>query len=455
MSVASSPSRSLNISKISKSIKASVTKDVMFTLVNSLWRIISGPVTLVFIPLFLTSQVQGFWYTFISLAALTVFADLGFTTIVTQFAAHEYARLTFNAETGLFEGETNDIKRIGSLLRFVFKWSVSVGAVGFPVILSVGFLMFRGKGGNVNWPLPWCVYVLSSGLSFTTQSVLSFFEGCSQIAAIEKNKFVSAIASTIATLTFLYFGFNLYSLAFAAFIAAAINIGMLYFRFGKLIAQMVTESKGYIVNWKTDFLNLIWRYAISWSSGYFIFQIYTPLMFQFHGPAEAGKVGISMALASAAFSISYVWMYVANPKLNMYASTRNWKAMDKLFIKNLSLSLITFSLGAILVLSILYFYGDAFKFFHRFLGFVPMLILLLAWFFQIIINGLAVYLRAHKKEPLVVVSVALAIYIGITTLLITKYLPPKYLFLGFLTAVLWGLPVVAWIFVKKRKEWHV
>ncbi|WP_183579115.1 hypothetical protein HDF18_24005 [Mucilaginibacter sp. X5P1] len=339
-------------------------------------------------------------------------------------------------------------------MRFVFKWSVSVGAVGFPVILSVGFLMFRGKGGNVDWPFPWCVYVLSSGLSFTTQSVLSFFEGCSQIAAIEKNKFVSAIASTIATLTFLYFGFNLYSLALAAFIAAAINIGMLYFRFGKLIAQMVTESKGYIVNWKTDFLNLIWRYAISWSSGYFIFQIYTPLMFQFHGPVEAGKVGISIALATAVFSISNVWIYVANPKLNMFVSLKNWAAMDRLLLKSMILAVGTFAVGAIIILSALYFYSDSLKFLHRFLGILPISILLAAWIIQLIINSLAVYLRAHKQEPMVLLSVFSAVYIGGTTLLITKYLPPQYLFLGFLTCVLWALPATIWVFIKKRKEWH-
>jgi len=53
----------------------------MFTLTNSLWRIVSGPVTLIFIPLFLTPEIQGYWYTFGSLAALSIFADLGFTTI--------------------------------------------------------------------------------------------------------------------------------------------------------------------------------------------------------------------------------------------------------------------------------------------------------------------------------------------------------------------------------------
>jgi hypothetical protein len=443
-----------DVSKITVAIKANVTKDVMFTLVNSLWRIISGPVTLIFIPMFLSSETQGFWYTFISLAALTIFADLGFTTIVTQFSAHEYAQLSFNEQTGLFEGDDIATKRIGSLLRFVIRWSLSVGGIGFPIILSIGFFIFNGKGDHINWILPWCIYVLSSGLSFTTGTVLSFFEGCGQIAAIEKNKFIGAIVSTISTLSFLYLGFGLYSLAFTSIIVALLNIILLYVRFGTLTRQIMLLSSGFVVSWKKDFLQLIWRYAISWSSGYFIFQIYTPLMFQFHGAVEAGKVGISMALATAIFTISNVWIYVANPKLNMFASLRNWLAMDKLLVKSITLSVFTFAIGGMFVLSIMHFYSNSLAFLHRFLGITSISILFAAWIIQLIINGMAVYLRAHKKEPMVILSVISAIYIAVSTLLITKYFPPQYLFLGFLTSALWGLPATLWIFMRKRKEWH-
>jgi hypothetical protein len=434
-------------------IKANITNDVIFTLLNSLWRIVSGPVTLIFIPLFLNPQLQGFWYTFMSLSALSIFADLGFTTIVTQFSAHEYAHLRFNPDSGLFEGEETVIKRIGSLFRFVVKWSLLVVVIGFPIILLVGFVMFKDKGSNINWITPWCIFVLSSGLSFTTGVVLSFFEGCGQIAAIEKNKFISGIVSTISVASFLYWGFNLYALAFTYIITVSINILLLYLRFGKLAMQIIRASRGVIINWRTDFLQLIWKYAISWTSGYFIFQIYTPLMFQFHGPVEAGKVGITVALVTATYSIANVWIYVANPKLNMFASLRNWAAMDRLALKSIILSVITFAIGGIFVLTIMHFFSN-YSIIGRFLGIVPMSCLFLAWIILIVIYGLAVYLRAHKKEPLVLLSVLSAVYIVISTFLVIKYLPPQYLFLGFLTAQLWGLPATIILFIKKRKEWH-
>ena len=60
-------------------------KDLLYTLLNQLWRIISGPLILLFIPLYLTPMEQGYWYTFISIGALGLFADLGFSNIVLIF----------------------------------------------------------------------------------------------------------------------------------------------------------------------------------------------------------------------------------------------------------------------------------------------------------------------------------------------------------------------------------
>ena len=69
------------------------------------------PLILLSIPFFLTPEVQGFWYTFISLAALSVLADLGFSNIILQFSAHEFAFLRFKANMTL-EGDTYHLLQI-------------------------------------------------------------------------------------------------------------------------------------------------------------------------------------------------------------------------------------------------------------------------------------------------------------------------------------------------------
>ena len=64
--------------------------DVFSTFLNQGWRIISGPFVLLCIPYFLSAMEQGYWYTFISVAALSVLADLGFSNIILQFCSNKY-----------------------------------------------------------------------------------------------------------------------------------------------------------------------------------------------------------------------------------------------------------------------------------------------------------------------------------------------------------------------------
>ena len=69
-----------------------VDKAIFYTVLGVGWSSIAGVIGIFFIINYLTIVEQGYWYTFLSLGALTVFAELGFTTIITQFISHEYAK---------------------------------------------------------------------------------------------------------------------------------------------------------------------------------------------------------------------------------------------------------------------------------------------------------------------------------------------------------------------------
>lgn len=441
-------------SKVIKLILSKLTRDVIYSLSNSLWRLISGPVTLIFIPLFISPVVQGYWFSFNSLGALAMLADLGFTTIVGQFSAHEFAHLRINSATRELEGDQLYLKRISSLFRFVLKWAFTVSMISIPIILSIGIYMFSNKSQNVNWLIPWIIFVMVSGINFTLSSVLSFLEGCNQVAEIQQNRIISTITATISTWVFLASGFDLYSLALTSLIGSILNVLLLIYKFKNIIAQLIQCKIVEKLNWRSDFLNLLWKYAISWSSGYFLFQIYTPLSFSFHGPIFAGKVGISMSLTLAMYSISYVWIYVSTPKFNMLASLKKWNSMDKLLSKTLILSIITFIIGIVFVSILFYFFADKIPMLSRFLGQIPITILFFAWFLQIPIGAIAVYLRAHKQEPMVWVSLAGAIFTAVSTYFLSKYASSDYLFLGIFIANLAILPVTIYILKSKRLAWH-
>lgn len=432
-------------------------KDLLFTTINQLWRIISGPLILIFIPLFLSPETQGYWFTFSSISALAIFADLGFTNIVLQFSAHEFAYLTFtNNYTA--SGSEIHLKKLSSFFKFSVKWALMMSVVTFPLILITGYLIFSKKNDPVSWFLPWIIYVIGSGINFINSSLLAFFEGCNQVAKVQKIKFEIAVINTVIILTMLYSKTGLYAISVAMFLSSMLIFAFIFKTFGNFIYQMLEVSKNFYHSWRKEFLNLFWKYALSFASGYFIFQIYTPLMFNFHGSVYAGKIGITMVLWTTAFTISNIWIYSITPQMNILVSKKEWHILDSLFKKRLVLSILTYVTGSVVFFFIFFFIRDRILFvdqiLNRFMNTIPLICLAFAWLLQVIENALAVYLRAHKKEPLVLVSIIMAIYILITTFLCTKYLPPDYIFIGFLSSFIISMPWILYIFYKKNKLWH-
>ncbi|MHB9148392.1 MAG: hypothetical protein ACYC2U_08550, partial [Candidatus Amoebophilus sp.] len=318
------------------------TKDIINSYENQLWRIISGPLVLLLIPLFITPEIQGFWYTFSSISALSIFADLGFTTIILQFSAHEYAHLKINEKLEI-EGPEKYIRRLASLFRFVVKWAEGLVAIAFPSIFLVGYILFIQKANVIVWLFPWILYSIGAAIGFFSSVLASFIQGCDQVSIVQKQSFYAAIINTIVLFSSLFLQFGLFAISLTLFVANSCYLLFLLKKFNKFIKQLLAAMPD-DTNWKADIFKLLWKYALSWSSGYFIFQVYTPFMFQFHGPVEAGRVGISISLAVAAFSISNTWLSANNPKINMLVAKKDWHKLDKEFKKDLLLALSTYCL---------------------------------------------------------------------------------------------------------------
>lgn len=425
-------------------------RDLISTLINSLWRIISGPVMLLAIPYFLTPMEQGYWYTFTGLAALSIFADLGFTTIVLQFSAHEFAHLQFGAGRVLF-GDSEHLWRLASFFRFTVRWLSRIVVIVFPLIMIGGYFFLASKPNEIDWQAAWIIYSLASAGAFFNSAIMSFFEGCNSVSLLQSVRFRVAVCGTLTSLGALFLGLNIYALSLSLMVNALAGLIYILYYFRKPMHQLWKLSAKKCYNWWPEFSSLIWRYAISWCSGYFIFQLFTPLAFHFHGVEFSGKIGISIAMWTAGFTIANTWITAIMPRLNMLVSERNWPALDALFRKNLIRTMLTMFAGGIAYFSLYYLLVDKISFFSRVLDPFNMMILFISWLFQMWVNCIAVYLRAHKKEPLMQVSFFSGIWVAVTTLLCAKYFSPEYMFLGFLSQYIYGIPIVYHIYIKQKQ----
>jgi hypothetical protein len=430
-------------------LKKRFTHDFRHTAINQLWRLISGPAILILIPVYLSAVAQGYWFTFISLSALAVFADLGFTTIILQFSAHEFAHLHFNEHKQL-AGQQAHLHRISSLFRFALGWSLKISLLVFPVILIAGYIVLSQKRADVVWLTPWLVYGTASALAFVNNIVLSFMEGCDSVGDAQKIRFHVGVVNVVLMMLGLIAGLKLFALAIALLGSASAGSFLIIKKYRVVLRQLHSVAIEDCRDWKGDILPLLAKYAVSWASGYFIFSIFTPLAFHYYGPIAAGKVGLSIALWTAVFGISNIWMTVIMPKMNMLIAKGDYASLNPIFYRHLKLAVATFILGMVTVFSIYFILNGRYAIVNRFLSPMSLLVIALCWLMQVIISGLAAYMRAHKEEPLVMPSFASGVYISLTTWLIAMYWPFEYFFAGFLSSFLWGLPWTLMIFQKYK-----
>lgn len=429
------------------------TRDIISTFINQGWRLILGPVILLLIPLYLTSAEQGCWYTFTSLAALSVFADLGFGIIVLQFAAHEFANLHFRPD-GFILGPVRSKQRLASFFKFTVKWGGIATLIAFPIILIGGYFFLQRQLHTVlvDWQWSWILYSCVSGVIFFNNILLTFFEGCNSVAKLQSIRFKMVVASSSTMLAGLISGIGIYALAASSIVNACVGCFFLYKNFKSAIFQLWRIAYWSHYNWWPSFYPLMWRYAISWCSGYFVLGGCTPIAFYYWGPIEAGRVGLSIAMWTAGFGIANCWMTAITPRLNILVEKKEWQELDKIFQKNFYRTIITMLIGGGIFL--LFYMGtiDVFSFWKRILDISGMTILFGGLLGQIVIGNWTTYLRAHKKEPLMLYFIVNSLYVFILTLICASIYSVDYMFLGFLSSTIWGIPFVWRVYYHQKKE---
>lgn len=440
--------------KIKSFIKAIFQPDAFATFLNYIIKIFLNPIIVFFVPYFLTENQQGYWYTFGSIAGLTVFADLGFTSIMTQYAAHEYTYLNFNKKSGEFVGRADSIERMSSLFKFVVRWIWKVLLIAFIIILVLGILMFSNNEDGVKWQIPWILYTLASVFNFASQIMLSFYEGCDQFATTQRIRTVASSVHCITAIALLICGAGLYALSIPLFLKGTIVFKCLDNKFGASIRQMIHCEIKCRIAWTKEFVPLLGKYAVSWVSGYFASQIYSPLTFALFGSVVAGKVGYSLSIVQAIYTVANVWSLISMPKYNMAVEKREWKQMDELLKRNIVYSILVYviGIGALFASRLIPVISNII--WTRILSIESILILSLAYCLSLVAYAMAVYLRAHKKEPFMVVSILSGIISMALTYILTRSDGVDYIFIGLFLSEIIVLPIGGYILMRFRKIWH-
>jgi hypothetical protein len=227
-------------------------------------------------------------------------------------------------------------------------------------------------------------------------------------------------------------------------------------KYRSLIFELLTIHQCEIIDWRTEIWPYQWRIAISWLCGYFIFQIFTPLVFVFHGPVEAGRMGMSLTIASAVSAIGMSWLSTKSPRMGALVSLRRFEELHALFFRSMkqSISVSAICAGVVVAMSLL-LNAMHHQFANRILPTWPIVCLLLANVVNLIVTAEATYLRAFKREPFLVVSIINATFTTLSALVLSIVGRPSQVAFGYLVVdTLVGLGFGTWVFHTKRRRWQ-
>ncbi|WP_200980069.1 lipopolysaccharide biosynthesis protein [Echinicola sp. 20G] len=429
--------------------KLGVNQEILWSGYNQLWAILKGPISIFFIIKYLLPNQQGLWFTFINLGALKIFAELGFTMIITQFVSHEFANINdFDKKLG-----TNDsgLSKLVSLIRFSLKFYLKIVPIAILIMIVVGYFYFRNESKDVFFA--WIFSSIVGGSSLLISVFQGIYKGIGKVKEVQKNLFLGSIAMGVGNWVLLIFKFNIWALVFGN-LAGILIMGInLYARDTKFWSTVLNYNLTKKYNWFSEIIGLQWRYAISWASGYFIFNLIVPVLYKFESAEVAGKYGLSMRVISAFIGISQAWITTKIPQFNFLVAQDKFRELNSFFKKSLIQSFmiqILFSLFIVLGLYVLSFWSEIG---YRFLSLKYIVVLLLIQIPMQIVNCFAIYLRAFKKEPFVIYSLVNAFSMLIASFLIL----PEFGFNGmliFLLLVYWLglLPYATFIFTSKKAE---
>ena len=425
---------------------------ILHTLMLRGWSTLAGAATIIMIPVCLTASEQGYYYAFASLLALQVFFELGFNQVIMQLVSHEAAYLQFNKD-GKIVGEFEHVNRLEGLVGMLRRWYAYAAFSFFVTVTFAGWIFFDNHNHELSmnqWMYAWCVVVGLTSVNLYLSPRLAIIEGTGAIGDVARLRLMQSMAGYGLLWIILLNGFGLWAMIAVPFASAVgtyiwLNFNAAWIRFAKVNNAF---------SWRYDVLPLQWRIALSWVSGYIVFQLFTPMVFSIHGAVDAGRLGLAISIFSAITGLGMSWIFAMAPKFTMLIAKEEHIQLNLLFkISAIQSSTVTGILSLVFI-SVIYFLNVMkVDLVNRIVGVDILFWLALNATINTIIFACATYMRAHREEPLLIPSV-----VGAFLTLLAIYLTKHDMHLMMMTTALLqlfiGLPWCVYL-LKKYIKRHV
>jgi O-antigen/teichoic acid export membrane protein len=435
--------------------KAEVDRAVFFAILARGWGFVVGPISALLIATRFTPEIQGYYYSFASLLALQTFAELSLSVVIVQFASHEWSNLELNKK-GFIVGKTDSFSRLVSLAHIATKWYITASIL-LVLLLGIGGYIFFSHSPNVtvDWKMPWLILCVITGLHLCVLPFLSLLEGCNQVSKTYYFRLIFAIGASLSAWIAILSGAGLWTAPISSLVSL-ICIGTLilknYCPFFKSL--FFSHPVGPRMKWSSDIFPLQWRVALSRIGGYFQGSLFTPILFHYHGPVIAGQMGMAWGLVAALENFISAWLAPKIPLFGIFVARRDYSSLNRLFWRLMTITLGLACLTAMMIWGLVYIlYEYGFSIATRVLPPLPLALFLLATVIAAIAFPMSLYMRAHKQEPLLFLSVLAGALSCLSTVILGKYFSAMGVGAGYLGVNIVIVPMMVLVWYRFRAAW--
>jgi O-antigen/teichoic acid export membrane protein len=401
---------------------------------------------------FLTPSQQGFFFTFLSFATLTVVVELGLSTVIIQFVSHELAGLE---TAGDAISRAKALSRLRSIGRFALTW-FWIGALLFWLVVGTsGYFFLRDVTGSSSvLPGPWAMMVTLIALELATFPCWALLEGARRVKSVYAYRAVKALVLGIGTWAALWFGLGLWALPIGFLCVLPLAIWPLKANWD-FFALLLTPPERDVVRWRAEILPLQWRLAMSWVAGYFANWAITPIALKMFGGAVAGQLGLTWTLATGITTIASSVIQVKFTRFGHLVATRKFPELDRMVLRQGVISVLLAIAGSAVVLCADWLaIHEGVGFAHRLLPLEVIAIFMLGAIIQQCAQPLAYYLRAFKREPYMWLSIVISIVQATAIIILGRLFGVVGFAIAYAgSAIFLSVPGAYLIFYYRRREW--
>ena len=397
-----------------------LNKGLILIFTQRLWQALGGALTIIFIVNTLSPNQQGWFYTFLSIASLSTLFEMGLSMVLVQVAANMFVKLRWHPD-GKVIGGNEEVFR--SFFSSAMKLYIKIALLFFGIAFMAGYFIFTQKSGYMiekrAWLWPWITLLIGTATNFITLPFFAVVEGSGEVSEVYAIRLLQGLLGSFLCWIVLLSEGDLWAVSMMPISSVLVSFLWLYKKRPQLLTLILSKSSSKKFNWTQEAWPFQWRIGLNLISLFTMSQLCVPFLFYYQNSIVAGKMALSLSIVHMLGIFSQSWITRHISQMSQSVAKKEWHILDGIFKKDFLMSVITFIVGALLLLILLNF-TDQSSYANRIFGFCQFVGLLIFSFFYYINIALAMQLRSFRKEPLVWIMFFGGIFTSIATLITAK-----------------------------------